>query len=95
MYAQYLALFDLNPKLQFCAKASFCLLLILLAWDGYCDVELGLVVVGAVPRQAHAPQLGPGLARLDHEVARLVFPLLFLLSASTHWKKTNNVYCLY
>ena len=88
MHAQYFALINLNPKL--CAKAIFSLLLILLAWDGDCDVELGLVVVVAVPRQAHAPQLGPGLTRLYHEVPRLVFPLLFLLSASTHWKKTKQ-----
>ena len=65
----------------------FSLLLILLAWDGDCDVELGLVVVVAVPRQAHTSQLSPGLTRFDHEVPWLVFPLLFLLSASTHWKK--------
>ena len=86
MNAQYFALIDLNPKHKIWAKASFSLLLILLAWDGDCDVELGLVVVCSIPSQAHAPQLRPGLTRLDHEVARLVFPLLFLLSGSTNCK---------
>ena len=60
------------------------------AGDGDRDVELCLVVMRPVPRQPHTLQLGPGLASLDHQVTRLVSPLLLSLCASSNWKHKHE-----
>ena len=51
MHAEYFAQININPKLQFCAKASFSLLLFLLDLD-----ELLLSDVPVIVHVAHGEQ---------------------------------------